>query len=267
MSKSRNISTGTIKSLYAHSGNKCAFTNCSAVLVYDENVNISNICHIYGLNPNSARYKAGLSNDFLNSEGNLILLCPTHHKLIDSDQRTYTVETLIQMKRSQEERTQCIGVQFNEGVKNIDYKKALQYYQDNFAIYELTEKDMQSVADEFSRYNPDVKNVMFRILDEVKNESNNSIMGDEYSFNMNTLVYQMLGDKSVFCDIIAYLLEIGYIWEALYTGYNDQSFMIIEDGSFFDLSKNIGYRIKNGRWSVAKKGQIVDAIYRTNGYI
>ena len=36
MSKSRNISTGTIKSLYAHSGNKCAFPNCSAVLVYDE---------------------------------------------------------------------------------------------------------------------------------------------------------------------------------------------------------------------------------------
>ena len=44
------------------------------------------------------------------------------------------------------------------------------------------------------------------------------------------------------------------------TGYNDQYFMTIEDGSYFDLSKNICYRIKNGRWIVARKGQIVDVV-------
>ena len=75
--------SGTIKSLYAHLGDRCAFPGCNQELVCGEGVNISEICHIYGLNPNSARYVEGLDVNYLNSEKNLILLCPTHHTMID----------------------------------------------------------------------------------------------------------------------------------------------------------------------------------------
>ncbi len=72
---SRNISSKTIKSLYAHSGNICAFPGCNQVLAYSEGIVLSNICHIYGLNPCSARYDETKDAELLNSEKNLVLLC------------------------------------------------------------------------------------------------------------------------------------------------------------------------------------------------
>jgi len=98
---SRNIKSTVIKSLYANSGNCCAFPGCRCILI-DGNVNIGEICHIEGLNPDSARYNPHLTNEESNSIENLILLCPNHHSLIDRDDDVYTVERLRDMKATHE---------------------------------------------------------------------------------------------------------------------------------------------------------------------
>ena len=109
MKNQRNISTKTIKSLYAHSGNTCAFPGCNQMLAYREDLILSNICHIYGLNPGSARYDDTKTADYLNSEQNLLLLCHTHHDLIDKDEKNYPAETLMSMKLSWESYVKEIG--------------------------------------------------------------------------------------------------------------------------------------------------------------
>ncbi|OOB80135.1 MAG: hypothetical protein BEN19_06510 [Epulopiscium sp. Nuni2H_MBin003] len=101
---SRNISDLTKKSLYAKSGNQCAFDGCNTSLIDEKEINIGQMCHIHGINPGSARYNSDLDSDYLNSEENLILLCGNHHKTIDSDPISYTPEIIIQMKRTHEDK-------------------------------------------------------------------------------------------------------------------------------------------------------------------
>lgn len=98
----RYIKQSVIKKIYAKSGNCCAFPGCHCILVNGE-TDIGKICHIEGLNPDSARYNPHLTNKEANSINNLILLCPNHHDLIDQNTSVYTVECLKQMKSEHEE--------------------------------------------------------------------------------------------------------------------------------------------------------------------
>lgn len=96
----RNYNINTIKELYAKSGNQCSFPNCNVQLF--ENGNQSQVCHISGLNPESARYDKNMSDEERNSYSNLILLCPTHHKIVDSNPNKFSSEVLQLMKRQHE---------------------------------------------------------------------------------------------------------------------------------------------------------------------
>lgn len=98
----RSLQSKVIKELYARSGNTCAFPGCSCKLFFN-GTNISEICHIQGLNPNSARHNSSLSDTEVNSIENLILLCSTHHSLVDQKPSKYTVECLTEMKATHEE--------------------------------------------------------------------------------------------------------------------------------------------------------------------
>ena len=98
----RSLQSKVIKELYARSGNMCAFPGCFCKLFFN-GMNISEICHIQGLNPNSARHNSSLSDTEVNSIENLILLCPTHHSLVDQKPSKYTVECLKEMKATHEE--------------------------------------------------------------------------------------------------------------------------------------------------------------------
>ena len=55
---------------------------------------LSQICHIYALNEDGPRGKAGLTEAELNAPDNLILFCPTHHVIIDGQYETYPAELL-----------------------------------------------------------------------------------------------------------------------------------------------------------------------------
>ncbi len=98
------ISRPTIKRLFAVSRNRCAFRNCPQPLVDESSGKVvAKICHIKGNNPGSARYDPAQTEDDRQSFGNLILMCPIHHDVIDADAAAYTVEVLIKRKAEHEE--------------------------------------------------------------------------------------------------------------------------------------------------------------------
>jgi hypothetical protein len=94
----------TLKRLYGHSGNRCAFPECDCTFFPPEsNTNLSEICHIEADKKGGARYNSNSDDKYRNSYENLILLCPTHHKLIDSS-ADYTVEVLRKIKKDHEDK-------------------------------------------------------------------------------------------------------------------------------------------------------------------
>src|ERR1700740_3702547 len=92
----------TIKRLYALSGNLCAFPDCPVLLVEDAGASIGEICHIRAEKPKGPRFDPAWSAAELASFDNLIVLCPTHHTIIDKKPGQFTVKVLEQMKAARQ---------------------------------------------------------------------------------------------------------------------------------------------------------------------
>lgn len=107
----RNYTQRTLKILFALSGNQCAYPGCKNPVILPSTVEsdalvLSQICHIYALNEDGPRGKAGLKESELNAPDNLILFCPTHHVIIDGQFETYPAELLKQWKMTHESEIQ-----------------------------------------------------------------------------------------------------------------------------------------------------------------
>jgi hypothetical protein len=97
----------THKMLWGRSGNTCAFPNCKKELVMDisETDDISIIgeeAHIVSRETNGPRGISPLSEEQRDKFGNLILMCSIHHKIIDDNPETYSVELLHKYKNAHE---------------------------------------------------------------------------------------------------------------------------------------------------------------------
>lgn len=102
---SRKKPTETIiKKLYAKSGNQCSFPKCKQQIFSNNNTeNISQVCHIEAAEEGGQRYNHNSTDELRRHYDNLILLCPTHHKITD-DTDKYTVEALRNMKSNHESK-------------------------------------------------------------------------------------------------------------------------------------------------------------------
>ncbi len=93
----------TIKRLFAVSGNECAFPNCTNSLVDSASGKVTGrMCHIKGKRPGTARYDASQSDEERNAFENLLLMCPIHHDVVDSDLESYTVGRLQRIRAEHE---------------------------------------------------------------------------------------------------------------------------------------------------------------------
>lgn len=90
-----------IKLLFARSGNRCAFPKCQAPMAVNETLT-GEVCHIKGARPGSARYDRSQTDVERHAYANLVLMCPTHHTVIDDDEEAYTVERLCKIKAAHE---------------------------------------------------------------------------------------------------------------------------------------------------------------------
>ena len=71
-------------------------------MVTEVNLFVAEVCHIEAANPGGARYNPFSRNEDRRSYNNLMILCHAHHRRIDFDLKTYTVERLSQMKAEHE---------------------------------------------------------------------------------------------------------------------------------------------------------------------
>ena len=103
------ISTIIQRALWANSAGRCAFEECHQRLVLEgasttPEYLVGEIAHICGNRPEAERYDSTQSQDKRDGYENLLLLCPTHHALIDKPgaAKVFTVERLREMKFAHE---------------------------------------------------------------------------------------------------------------------------------------------------------------------
>jgi hypothetical protein len=101
-------SAKTYNLLYAKSGNSCAFPGCKNPITVGQTL-VGNVCHINAARPGGPRYDSEQTNEARHGYENLILMCSIHNKVIDSDEVTYTLESLKQMKADHEAGSKLIG--------------------------------------------------------------------------------------------------------------------------------------------------------------
>ena len=100
------------RELWARAAGRCKFGGCNRLLykspVTLEQVNISEIAHIYSFSPNGPRGHEELKNnsESINNIENLMLLCHDCHKTIDQDKdgSRYSASLLRQWKEEHEQR-------------------------------------------------------------------------------------------------------------------------------------------------------------------
>lgn len=95
----------TIKLLFA-TARTCAYPGCQVPLVFEDrdrdvrSVSVQ-IAHMRSPKATGPRYDPDYPKDKLNSDENLLLLCWTHHHPVDSNESKYTIEELLEWKKSQ----------------------------------------------------------------------------------------------------------------------------------------------------------------------
>ena len=86
------------------------------------------ICHIEGDNPGSARYRADQPDRERHGFSNLILLCGPHHKIIDDDEDSYTVERLKTIKAQAEAATPSLNAG-DERAAELLWEKTIEHLE------------------------------------------------------------------------------------------------------------------------------------------
>ena len=94
----RRISDSTIKRLFALSGNRCSFPQCTTRIVQESGTITGRICHIRAASPGGPRYDPSQTDADRNSFSNLLLLCSVHHDIVDAEEKKYAAELLAEIK-------------------------------------------------------------------------------------------------------------------------------------------------------------------------
>lgn len=100
-----SLSLKTLKMLWGRSGNRCAL--CRRELVADathadDPALLGEVCHIVAREPDGPRGASPLTPEARDYYENLVLLCGTDHKLVDTQVNTYTVESLVALRSAHE---------------------------------------------------------------------------------------------------------------------------------------------------------------------
>ena len=129
-----SILNKSIKLLWSNAAGRCSFRGCNERLTVEQAVGLTpytlgEMAHIKGNKAGSNRYDSLQSEIERDGYNNLILLCPTHHTLIDKseNEEAYSVEYLHEMKIEHENNI--------SNRLNIQKYSNLEQLKDQISIY------------------------------------------------------------------------------------------------------------------------------------
>lgn len=108
MRPKRKYDQKEVEQLWGFSAGYCAFPNCYQPCVkkateHDKAALVGQICHIVAHSDKGPRADPTMPAEARNRYDNLILLCGTHHNMVDGQPNTYTVNDLRMWKRDLEQ--------------------------------------------------------------------------------------------------------------------------------------------------------------------
>lgn len=169
-----NIKIDTVRSLFAKSGNQCAFPDCKSELIDEENDFISQVCHIAAASEGGERFDPLMSDEERRAFDNLMILCYPHHVKTNDVQR-FSTDMLIEMKRQHEElcsktpydapeeSIQLImkdQLDFSEEISNVSHERVKQL-EVNLGVF--LDEDPQSHTHEIERSANYIENLLREI--------------------------------------------------------------------------------------------------------
>lgn len=128
-----------VKMLWGRSGNRCAICKIELTPVGSKSL-LGEMAHIIADKPKGPRGESHLTPEQRDEYDNLILLCPTHHTLIDKNEEEWTVEKLKFIKLEHENWVQNQLTQNNISINPIDNSQFIELQQQewiNFAGNQL----------------------------------------------------------------------------------------------------------------------------------
>jgi len=117
-----------VKILWGRAANRCSFPDCRIELTpVGEKNTLGEIAHIVSSSPNGPRGTSNITEEERDGYENLILLCPTHHTMIDNNPQEWTVDSLKQIKQEHEK---WVTIQLDKGsitIPSIDNSDFLNF--------------------------------------------------------------------------------------------------------------------------------------------
>lgn len=254
MGYKRNIKDSVRKMLYANSGNVCAMYGCSNSLIHANTSNISEICHIEAVNEDGTRYNANLTDEYVNSYENLILLCPTCHSIVDNklNEGFYTVSYLKTMKKYHEQQVQEVMMKkaaieppiYLEGYDISEIVTCYNYLYEN----EINEKYTYKVLKIFLSMNIAIRSIVYGIAILCSEEGTDCVDVHRLNEMVNLDIYK-------YAEILMLLEQQKLIEEVDYTdplaGYETA------DGDWHLVQNDYLYKTVKGTWYLKKRGRLI----------
>ena len=149
----RPPSLQAVKTLFAASGGVCAFPACTTRLVHrDSGAMLGEMCHIHAVSPGGPRHNSDQDTSERNDVDNLIILCPTHHSLVDQAPSTYTASALRQMKGQHETRVAAMMESAGVAIDNqqaVDFARQVAVESVDFAIIVALRRELDALKVHF----------------------------------------------------------------------------------------------------------------------
>ena len=125
-----------VKLLWGRSGNRCAFPKCKIELTIGGAIStLGEMAHVVAASSSGPRWKDGLTPEERDSYANRILLCPTHHTLIDKNPKEWTEERL---KKVKDEHEKWVSEQLEKErivIPKIDNEDFLRSREEDWASF------------------------------------------------------------------------------------------------------------------------------------
>ena len=122
--------------LWSRSGGLCAFPSCDVICVQDASDGVAStiigqIGHIEAHSNSGPRANPSLSEEQRRAYPNLILLCPTHHRLVDARDSIYTVDILQEWKQIREASFRQLLAETIANVTFVELEQVMRALVDN----------------------------------------------------------------------------------------------------------------------------------------